>query len=219
MKSLSAFQPFVLPFVYGCSGPLARQAILSSCIDFCARTMIVQATSYENAVADQPSYFIDVPAQQQVVKVLSVFFGETRLRARALEEVSSGVVMRGTPIGALASARGTPTEWVVIDLAEPEVAIYPMPDAAAQGMVTIRAAFAPTRTAKSVPDILFDDYAEDIGRGAVARLLATPNQPFSSPLSAKTWQDQFDSAVHSAANLARVGLGAGASRVRSRPFA
>jgi hypothetical protein len=219
MKALSLWLPFVLPYAYACSDPMAEQAILSACIDFCSKSMIVQNVNAEGSVVGLPDYDVEEPAQQQLAKVLAVFYRNRRLVARSAEMVQSAVALRGEAIGADEIPTGSPAEWFVRDLTQPVVSIFPAPDEAVAGAVTIKAALVPTRTATTVADILFTDYCEDIAAGAIGRLMLMPNQPFSSPAAATPYLARFAAAITSAANTARTGQAAASSRVKPRPFA
>lgn len=219
MRDVSSFLPFVLPYVPGCSDPMAEQAVLSACIEFCGRSLLVQNISEEDAVADQPDYDVEEPSNMALVKVLSVYHLDTQLKPRSREMVVRASAQRVTAITGVTVVSGTPTEWFSRDPAEPVISVYPPPDTAGAGAITIVAAHQPTRAATRVADTLYDDYAEDIAAGAIARLLLMPAQPFTAPTLSKPYRDQFTAAVNAAATLARVGLASTASRASSpHPF-
>lgn len=219
MKNLTDFLPFVLPLVPGCSDPMAEQAVLSACIEFASRSLIVQENTTTAVVADETEYDVDQPSQQILSKVLAVYYQDRKLKARAREMVVSGFAARGEAVAGFTPTSGEPAEWFCRNPSQSVVSVYPSPAETVADALTIVAAFAPTRTATRVADILYTDYAEDIAAGAVAQLLIVPAQPFTNPALRKPYRDRFDSAVHSAANLARVGLGAASSRVRPAFFA
>lgn len=219
MKALSDFLPFVLPSVPGCSDPMAEQAVLTACIEFASKSLIVQHTGSDNLVAGQTEYDVEQPSMQILVKVLAVFHLDTRLTARSREMVRSGYAARGDAVTGYTPPEGTPREWFCRNPSEAVVSLYPTPAEAAADALTIVAAYAPTWTATRVADILFTDYASDIAAGAIAHLLIVPAQPFTNPGLHKVHQDKFNAAMHSAANLARVGLGAASSRVQPVAFA
>ncbi len=219
MKALSVFYPYVLPYVPGCPNPMAKQAIRSACIEFAGRSCVVQNTQSESAIANQPNYDVEEPSGMTLVRVLAVYYGTRRLEARSREMVNNAVAARGENVGSETYATGTPNEWFNRDPAEPVVSLYPVPYAADTSAITIVAAHQPAHTATRVADILFDDYAEDIANGALARLLSMPNQPFSNPALAERHEKKFVDSMRQAAAIARVGLGAASSRVRPRSFA
>lgn len=219
MRALSLFLPLVIPYVPGCSDPMAEQALLSSCIEFCGRSLVVQSTGTDSGVTGKVSYDVEEPAQLTLVKVLSVFYMDRRLKARSREMVVRGTAARGSYVADVYPTPGTPTEWFSRDPSEPSIDIYPPPGEDGLDALTIVAAYQPTRAATKVPDTLYDDYAEDIANGAIARLLLMPAQPFTAPTLSEPYRKQFVSAVNAAATLARVGLGSTASRVQPGFFA
>lgn len=219
MRTLTQFLPFVMPYVNGCTESMAEQEILTACIEFASRSCIVQNTQIEAAVSGQAEYDVEVPSQMNLVRVLAVYYRTQRLAAVSREMVTYSVAARGEAVDGVDAPIGTPREWVARDPSQALIGLYPAPDEDVVGAITIVSAHAPARSATRVADTLFDDYAADIGAGAVARLLSMPNQPFSSPMAAKGFRDQFNAAVGAANIIARVGYGAATSFVRPRRFA
>ena len=219
MRALSDFLPFVTPYAPGVSDPMAEQAVLSACIEFCNRSCLVQNTSWEDAVVGQSALDVEEPSSMTLVKVLAVYHLDVRLTPRSREMVARGHAARGDAINGVTTTPGTPSEWFNRDPQDPVISVHPAPDTAAVGAFTIVAAHAPTRAAARVADVLYDDYAEDVAAGAIARLLTMPAQPFTNPVLAAPYAKQFRSAVNAAATVARVGMGAASPRVSPRPFA
>ena len=214
MKALALFHPFVLPYADGCSVPMADQAVLSACIEFCSATQLVQRTSVDNVVAGWQDYDVEVPSQMVLVRLLRVFFKDMPLAPVPLHSVASGTATQGAAVGDAILARSAgPTVYFTKDPTASEYSVYPVPDTAVPNGLTVRAAFAPARTAGQVDDVLFDDYAECIAYGALGRLLATPNMPFTDALSASRYLAAFRASRASAATLARTGQIVSSSRV------
>lgn len=77
------------------------------------------------------------------------------------------------------------------------------------GTFTGKVAYAPTRTATTVDDILFSDYVEDIAAGALARVLLTAGQPYYDPPRAAGYLSRFTNGKNKArmrANALMVGV-------------
>jgi hypothetical protein len=219
MKTLATFLPLVLPEVPGCSDPLAEQAVLSACIEFCEQSLVVQTIEPDNAIVDVPDYDVTVPSSQMLQKVLAVYFAGRQLTPRAKELVTADYAMRGEAVAGVSVTSGTPREWFMRDPAGSTVSIYPPPDASTVGAITICAAFSPTQTATSVADALYTDYARDIAAGAKAILMRMPGQPFSSSKTAKDHEARFQSAISRASRVARVGSAQADLHVVGRRFA
>ena len=73
--------------------------------------------------------------------------------------------------------------------------LVPKPATSLVQGVKMRVSYKPTKTAATLPDILFSSYAEDIGHGALAKLLAIPKMAYSNPELAVYYQGLFDAAI------------------------
>lgn len=218
MVLLSKFLPFVLPHVPACPDITAEQAILSSCIEFCMQTLLVQELSTQTVTAGVTDYTVDVPASSILVRVLGVIHEDTWLTPTSVENMRSGVALRGD-IGKSQATDSTPKVYFQKTPTSEDITLYPVPvDTLADGLA-IRAAFAPSRSATSVDDVLFNNWVEPIAAGAVARLMVIPSQPFSAPALAGVYRSQFDVATRKAAIVARSGQVAASSRVQLTHFA
>jgi hypothetical protein len=208
MKPISEFFPRVIPYVPGCSEPLAQQALLDAAIVFCEESQVIRARLDEfSTVADQVSYELDAPAQQQVARVLEVRVDGRPIPMVMAEDVGMITDAVGRPMACYTDA--TESEFVL--------RLFPVPDGAYP--VQVRAALRPTRTATSVEDDLFNLWSDAVVSGALARLMAVPAQPFSNPALA----GGYSAAALSAARKARVegsfGRVRGSTGVTQRPFA
>lgn len=211
MQALSKFYPFTLPYVMGAPDAALDQAILSTCIDFCSRTLIVQSVSTYDLVAGVSEYEVDVESGARLVKILKVFTSGRLLKPTTVEDVKSAEALT-------TGASGAPQTYFTMTPNEAGFVLYPTPDAVVTGGLVVRAAVAPTRSATSVADVLFEDWADTIGAGAAARLLGLPRQPFTDPASAAALSQQYESAVLSASVESRIGQTVGASRVQPARF-
>lgn len=219
MKPVADFLPFVLPYVPGCSNPMAEQAIVSSCIEFCENSQLVQNVHSVDVVAGVTDYDVELLPQASLVKVLAVFYMGNKLRARSRENVVSGFAFRDEPIAGESLTAGTPTEWFMRQAETNLISVYPPPATSVAGAMTVVSTQQPAYGATRVPDILFDNYADAIGAGAVARLLLVPGQPFSAPAQAGVYRAQFLDAMGNASAIGRRGRVPAASRVQRRFFA
>lgn len=217
MATLTSFLPYVLPHVTGCPDPLAEQAVRSACIEFCEETLLVQEVSTQSSIASQQDYDIDVPTDMILVRVTGVFYGDTWLDPSSIENIRSGVALRGA-VGTATQTLATPTVYFQKTPNATTISLYPVPDTALANGLAIRAAFAPSRSATTVPDLLYDFWVEEIAAGAIARLKAIPGQPFSDPATVANYLLQFNEANRAGSIEARVGRVAAASRVRLTRF-
>lgn len=217
MKHLSAFMPYVIPHVAGCSEPLAFQALREAAQEFCTRTNIVQQTFTVSALAGVAEYDLDVPSQMQLARLLKVGWGTDRwLRVNDRWDVDNALALRGTVNGD-DPVQGDPTAaW-----AEPETAVfkvYPVPDRDLDAMFTVTASYSPTDTATQLDDVLLQRWRRGVVAGALAYLQMMPGQPFTAPTFARH-RDQFETEIGRAIAEARKGAAMTSTRIKARAFA
>jgi hypothetical protein len=83
--------------------------------------------------------------------------------------------------------------------------IYPVPKTTERLAITLRVALKPTRTATQVDDLIFEEYAETIGNGAVARLCLSPKKPYTNPQIAAAKQALYTQGLNVARQRANRG--------------
>lgn len=217
MTTLTQFLPYVLPYVLGCPDSMALQVLRSVCIDFCTTSCLVQSAELQNVVAGTQDYDIDLPTGTNLARVLAVFLGDKSLRPRSLESITSGTALIGTD-GPDTPETNAPRVFFQKTPSAQAISLYPIPaEDKAKGLL-IRAAYAPARSALSVADELFDDWAEVLAAGAISRLMAMNEQTFSNAKLADVYANQYNAGVRSASIQARAGLIVSASRVKARAF-
>jgi hypothetical protein len=173
---LSRFLPRLLPYVVGCTEPLAKQALLDSAIDFCSRTNVVSITLDPITVLQGVStYELDTPAQTGVSAVQRVWYEGKILAPAPYEQATE---LYNQPNGSPRFYYGEYVDEVY------SITLTPAPDRKIVNGMRVRVSLTPTRTATQVHDILFDRYAEGIVHGALAILAAVPDQPFTDPVMA-----------------------------------
>jgi hypothetical protein len=207
MKPISDFFPRMLPYLPGCSEPMAAQALVDAAIAFCEDSMVLREPLAPVAVvADTEAYTLVAPVQQQVARVLSVRLGDRELAAVMAEDVNLLPAATGRPMAFYTTRTGSALQ----------VHLFPTPDEA--GSLVAQVALRPTKTADELEDDLFDLWSDAVISGAMARCMAVPGQPFSDPSGAAA----YGSAAAALSRKARVesyhGRVRGSIRVRSRPF-
>jgi hypothetical protein len=176
MLNLDVFLPRLLPSVNGCPEPLARQALIDSAIEFCEETGIVRVTTDPTPL--QPgvaTYSVDLPASQATVQIQRAWYGPRELTAAPDSQI--------TAVKAYVTDPNAAFEQIPLyfhESAPGEVALYPTPGLGATNSLVLRVSTKPTRSATSVEDILYEDWAEAIVSGALRRVHAVPDTPFYS---------------------------------------
>lgn len=86
MKAISEFFSRLIPYVPGCSEPLAQQALLDSAIAFCEASQVIRHDlDVFNTVIGRASYELDLPSQQELARILLVKVGDQEIYAELAE--------------------------------------------------------------------------------------------------------------------------------------
>ena len=207
MKALSVFRPRIAPRVSGCLDEMIDQAVLDACIDFCERTLVVKRMLTPiSTVASTFEYTPAAPSEEAVACLVRVWCDLSELTP--LDEDAMA-----TPFGFTASVPGqtnTPSKPRFFNETSPgSVGLYPAPDRVYT--LNIRAALRPTRAAANVEDQLFEDWAEAIVDGALARLMLYPGE-WANVKLASVHEKRYEAAVGSA----RLEASQGATRAQQR---
>ena len=207
--SLDKFSPFVVAEAPGVPEPVALDAVRNACFDFCRRSLWwTERMDTEAYASGESTYQVLAPPGAVVVAVLSVNIdGERIVAPSVMEDVD-----RSAP-GAWATAGPVAT---FVQLAPDVLQFLPTPNKS--GVYTCIAAFAPSRSATSVPDSLFSHYFETIVHGAISKLKRMPGQAWSDPSGALFYDQLFWKGVNSALLERNRGPARAEMRVGSMPF-
>ncbi len=217
MKSLDLFLPRVTPYVLDATEPMARQALVDAAIEFCLRTNAVYTITTANATANLGEYDIEEPTGMETVRVQDVYYGRTKLRPVDTAAVDEPLSLRGAVDGE-SPVVGTPVAFYAL-AGTNTFTVYPLPETTTAGMFTVKASFAPTRTATQLDDLLYDRYLDAIASGAIANLVAVPGQRFTSAGGYALHRERFERGVSRALAEARKGAAVTSTRVQPRSFA
>jgi hypothetical protein len=209
MISIDELFPRVLPFVVGCSEPMARQALLDSAIKFCDKTDVIrESLDAFPTVSGLPNYDIETPNNQmRVSRILSVTVDDHKIFGVFEEDADK-----------LPEQEGKPSTFYTrrIDSVL-ELYLNPVPDISYS--VVVHASFTPTVNATALADDLINRWYEGIVTGAISYLASLPNMPFSNPALAAQKEIERLKACDDARRESYYGRIRGGSRIRQRPFA
>lgn len=182
-KAWEDYLPDVFLEAPGCPTAIAVNAIRSAAISLCQERNVWQEDIARIAlVGGVAGAVIAVPADSEIATILDVLFypvGQTTgvkvsgphdertlntLRPEWKDEASTGTI---NTVDACAYV----TPLVLRIIPKPVVS---QPDA-----VAVTAALRPTRASTSGPDFLYTDYLETVTTGALAKLLAMGNKPWT----------------------------------------
>ena len=208
MISIDEFFPRVLPYVPGCSEPLARQAILDSAIRYCEKTLILrQSLDSFNTIKNLVSYDLESPNNQmRVARVLSVTIDGKEVK---------GIFEEDVPL--LSDDEGKPTGFYTTRVdSEFVLNLYPKPDRKYKVVVTV--ALAPTKRATALEDDLYNVWSDGVIAGAIASIAKVPNMPFSSMDVAMAKEMELAKYMQESRVESYYGRVRGGTRVKTRPL-
>lgn len=178
MKNHSDFLDYVMPHVPGCTVNMALHEIKSTIIDFCEKSLILQETLDPVTVIENISDYDFEPSKNRiVVKILKGWYKNRRLEPMGTDEIGDPSVYSSV-ISDVEATKGDPK---IVTQKDPRTyTLYPYPNATVANAVTLRVACKPTRDVETIDDFIYEDYAETIGHGTIARLAISPDKPYYS---------------------------------------
>lgn len=183
-----SFLPYLTQYVPDVPEVVAVSAVRNAAIEFCERTRIWQFdVDAMIAVKDVSTYEIDASAGVKFVDVMFGYYDDKLLIPKAADELTrlfrwkDWRTMKGEPA-------------YITRISAKEVIVVPMPDKVGE-KISVRAAFAPSRTATGVGIDVFENYVEIVASGARARLYNTPGQPYYDKPSAAEFERRFRAGI------------------------
>jgi hypothetical protein len=203
MTPYTAFLDYVLPDAPGCTNELAVHAIKNTVIEFCEKSLILQVDHDPvTIVAGQVDYDLEPPRDTLIVKIQKVFYKEYEIEPMSPDEVmSASLYNRNFPDAN--PEKGPPKLYTQKDART--FSVYPVPQDTERLALTLRVALKPTRSATQIDDLIFEEYAETIGNGAISRLCLSPKKPYTNPQIAAIKQAQFAAGLNVARQRANRG--------------
>lgn len=210
MVPVSEFFPRLLPYVPGCSDPMAAQAVVDSAIALCNNALVLKE-SMDTVVARRGQRFVefDLPFRHELARVVTVRRGRQLLSPLVFDQ---GQAMLG------AETTGQPARYYVARAEETaSLGVFPLPDQDTPLDITF--AVKPTRAATTLHQDLFERWVDAVVEGAIARLCAIPAQPFSDPVRATQAAQRANVMSNHARRESSFNRVRAAETVRLHPFA
>ena len=187
---------------------MAAQALVDSAVSFCEDSQVIRyRLDTQETYAGGAEIDVFAPQDQAVSRVLKVWINGYEIKASPAVSVSDLSQPNGLP--RMYYSRQNDSQLQIL--------LYPVPDRAFS--IDVEVALRPTRSATTLENDLFDLWIEPIVAGALQRLYAVPDQPFSNAAAS---QAQMAAAIYQT-RRARVGGAygrvSGTVRVQGRPFA
>lgn len=204
MRTWDQFYADVLPEAIGCPIPTVERSLLRAAQEFCASTGIWWQDLDAVTTSVGAQYFI-LPTGGRIVKIVGVTLNGQDIGIDTPNGTSAADRQRGT-------AGASRLQTVDLD----SFTIQPTP---ADGLpVIVTAWLKPSDAAEGVPNHVGDNYAEALGAGALARILAMAGKEWSNPAAVAMKRAQFDRAIGAAKIAAWRGFSNNRPRARAMYF-
>ena len=193
MATLADFERFVVPFVEGAPAPAVDDAIVDAAVEFCTRTRLLRTfLDPVTLVPGTTEYELDAPeADTQIVGVMAAWLPEGALTSATRPELEEVF-----PDGWAWRQVGTTAEISRFYCRLPGIIqLVPSLTVKAPRALRLEVAYAPTRTARELADVLLNFYAEHLANGALARL-HQHKAGYADPSRAGGYLTDFDRACN-----------------------
>jgi len=212
-KPYSAFLDYVMPEVPGCTTEMALLEIKNTVIDFCEKSLVLKADHDPvTATAGVIDYDLEPPDGYLVVKIEQAWYKGQKLDPMSPDQVQTPSIYNQNS-GYLVN-KGDPRLFIQKD--PRTFSLYPIPGETVPLSITMRISLKPTRTSTTIEDVIFEEYAEVIGHGAVSRLALSPGKPYSNRQLAADKQSLYIAGLNVARDRAQKGFVRASQHVRMR---
>ena len=182
MAQLSDFYIYVMPRVEGCPTGLVKHAVRDAVIEFCERTLMWKhAFAAVDIVADQDNYTFTAPDGTVLCCPTYVSINKTQLFPTNEEDLDNTI-----PEWRNSTSRQPGSFYMDYD---GTMYLVPTPSENFVAGLSVEAALKPAITADTIPDWLYNNWAEVISHGALMRLHS---------MVGKVWADTQMVALHRA---------------------
>lgn len=211
MQSLDTLLPYIKPELPSCPNAMARNALLRAAIQFCEDSQAYIATMDPVTLIDgQHTYEVETPSSQsRLIEILNIFLPSGEMTPQTMGELSQRMPDWQTQ-------NGDPVFYNMPNTKE--VRVYPIPSSMNGKQMTIRAAYAPIRTASYIDDDLVNLDFDTIAAGAKWLLMLMPGKPWSNPTLGEYYKGQFLTGIDKAKINAMHDGTRGSLRVQPRAF-
>lgn len=201
----------VLPYARDCPELAAENAIRNAVIEFCDKShwwlFDHEPITLLPGIAD---YELDLPDQTELARIQEAWNGQLELREASQDELSRRYVLNWR------TQEGDPRYFT--RLRPTLITMCPIPQDRVRNAVTMTLALRPTRASTGADDSIYDEWAEVIASGALARLYGTPGQPFFDLETSILRRNMFVQGIGEAKIKRNRGLTRAPTQVRPRSF-
>lgn len=180
MVNWENFYEYVMPSVQGCPVSMVQSAIRSACIEFCEKTLIWKQDSIKNDILEGLDlYTFAPPLSAKVVMPYRITIkDEDTNNEKEIEQIALNTLESFDPHWRERTSR-IPDYYVLVT--DDTVRFIGTPTEDLLESLTACVALKPSRSAKQCPTFIYNDWAETIAAGALAKLHAMKQKDWAIP--------------------------------------
>lgn len=207
MHDLDDFLPLVMPYAASAPEPLVKRYLLKAATQFCERTRTWRCNEQITTDGQYPEQ-IPIPPDGVLYEIAGCIMWDVPLCPISIADLNRERPCWRTDTVATGCAR-----WYI----SPEWgSIQAIPFTS--GTLSVDVIYKPSYGATTLPDFLYDLYAETIADGAAGNVLVTPGQAFANPTLGAALLQRFDGRLGSLANSGHRGQQRALTRTRPSYF-
>lgn len=210
MRPMEDFFPEVLRYAPAAPDPLIENALREAASTFCERTRCWRDVHSVDVVGDE-SEIVCVPADSVMLEIEEAWFDDKRLKRMAFTDFDA-LDWPEKMHGEEPSQEGQP--YAISQSAPNSVVLIPR----GAGRLKLSLFLKPAPRARTLPNILFDQFLTVIADGATARLLTLPEEPFANLQLASVLGGNFEGACNTNFRFNKRGQQRSYARARSSYF-
>jgi len=171
MADLSSLYPYIMPELPGCPDPIVDRVIVDSVREFCRRTDLLRNTENLSILVGEDSYSLSPPVGNEVLDIKRVYLDGIDI---PLYREDSGLVKINS------SSEG---ESIIYYTWKPQdtIVTHPIPSTLLDNTLDVDYSYQPLRTATTIPDEVFDRWAECLAAKVKSILMRQAGKSWSNP--------------------------------------
>jgi len=211
MAQTSQFLPYIQPNVQGCPLAILNSALASTLLDFCERSQLWTRISEKTSVIPNVPRYTFMPEEQAVAVEASLALCE----GRPLIQTTLDALNTEEPDWRSKTGR-VPTKFFM-DTSH-SIRLYPEPTELIEDGLQVQISMKPKRDAKELPDFLYENWAETIAHGTLARLFAMSGKDWANPQLVGYHSDEYRAGLSRAKTKTIKSRQNVSLKVKNRPF-
>lgn len=205
------FYPAIRAAAKDCPLGLATYYLRQTAIDFCERTWFWQADlANVDSVALQAEYSFAQPTDAIVYKILNARFDGKRVTEKNADQLEEEYADWESESGEqpLYITQKEPDKYILV----------PKPSSVIVDAIYLKVVLKPSQDSVTLPDNLLEEYKQTIVNGALAKIKAEIDKPWSDDSGAQLRHNLYEEAVGPAKTRAQKGFNRSSRRSRAHYF-